>query len=225
MSQQKVTTSTNQYNAQSMNSFQNLNSAGSTGILGNINDPYSNSAFNTQNQMMRQNNAQMQSSAMQALMQRSQALGQGNNSPLLLSQIGQQQRQGMAQNAQGYNSLLLNAAQLRQQSLGAAMNYKPLQTGGTQTQTMGGLGTWLPQLAGAALGAAGGAMTGGLSMAGGGMARDFSGAGQMGPDNGSAGASFFPDAEAPDFGFSNPNDMMSGGMGNPFMSSGSGGGW
>lgn len=77
---------------------------------------------------------------------------------------------GMQANA--FNGAVNSALQNRNMSLTAMQAYQPLQTGQTSTQTTGGLGTWLPQLAGAALGAAGSAMTGG--MGGGGLMSMFS---------------------------------------------------
>jgi len=57
-------------------------------------------------------------------------------------------------------NLLLGGAQLRNQAIGAAMNYRPLQTGGTQVQSTYGAGTWAGPLIGAGL-AVGGAFLGG----------------------------------------------------------------
>ena len=67
----------------------------------------------------------------------------------------------MAQGASMNNNLLLNAANTRNQAIGSAMSYSPLQTGGTNTQYASGLGTWLPQV----LATAGGAAQGGLGAA------------------------------------------------------------
>lgn len=52
------------------------------------------------------------------------------------------------------NSLLNTAYQARLGATGQAMSFQPLMTGsqGTSTTTTGGLGSWLPQLAGAAIG-------------------------------------------------------------------------
>jgi hypothetical protein len=61
----------------------------------------------------------------------------------------------------------------RQRMIGLGMQFRPLQTGssfqteGTSTSKTSGLGTWLPQLAGAAIGGAGAFATGGASLAGG----------------------------------------------------------
>lgn len=58
-----------------------------------------------------------------------------------------------------FNSSLNGALQNRNFALQSAEGFNPLQTGANTTQSKSGLGTWLPQVAGAALGAA----TGGMS--------------------------------------------------------------
>jgi hypothetical protein len=103
------------------------------------------------------------------MLQRMQAMGINQSSPFFAAQLGKLQRQQSANQAGGYNNLLLQASQLRQQALGQAGSYRPLQTGQTQTQQQSGLGTWLPQLIGAGLGIAGGAMGGGAGLAMGSM--------------------------------------------------------
>jgi hypothetical protein len=163
MSTQRTTTSTNAYNPAAMGVYNQ-----GVGTFGNVmnsfaNDPYSNTFFNQQAGMMRQQNATQQASGMQALMQNQSQNGLNPNSPAFLQQQQQMQRQGMAQNAQGYNNLLLNAANTRFQAANALGNFHPLQTGGTQVQSQSGLGTWLPQVAGMALGAGMSAATGGMS--------------------------------------------------------------
>jgi hypothetical protein len=207
------TNSSNQYNQGSMNTFQNLNSSFGNAISGEINNPYNNMAFNTQLQMQNKSNAAQGASQTQALQQRMQAMGQNPNSPLYASQLNKQMRQQSGNNANSYNNLLLQAQNLRQNAIGQAGAYKPLQTGQNTQQTQSGLGTWLPQVAGAALGAA----TGGMS----GM---FTGA----PQGSLGGSGFFSGAAQGPQGMMNPNSGVSGanmgvgnapdlGSGNPFM--------
>jgi hypothetical protein len=62
-----------------------------------------------------------------------------------------------------FNQNFLNYDLMRRQTTAQAAGYKPLQTGGTQTQTTSGVGTWLPQVIGAGVGAAAGFATGGMS--------------------------------------------------------------
>src|SRR6266436_5470962 len=76
----------------------------------------------------------------------------GASSPAALEM---QQNQGRANtNLQanlGFLNPVHNALGLQQGAMQLAAGYRPLQTGGTQVQSTGGLGTWLPQVAGAAL--------------------------------------------------------------------------
>lgn len=96
-----------------------------------------------------------------------------------LARLGRARAGASAQNVIQNTFLSEN---IRRSMLPLAAAYRPLQTGGTfqtqgsATQTTGGLGTWLPQLAGAAIGAATNYATGGVSGAVGG---GFTGTGQM----------------------------------------------
>jgi hypothetical protein len=72
------------------------------------------------------------------------------------------QTSGLKQNA--YWSALQNAVGTQLSATGQAAGYQPLKTG--QTQTTSGLGTWLPQLLGAGLGAVSGGLLGGGGMTG-----------------------------------------------------------
>ncbi len=150
-----------------MNAFNAFTNSGSSAIQSEINDPYSNMAFNTQLQMGNQAVQQQNNQGNQALLQRLQGSGINPSSPLYQSQLGMMQRSGMARQSGMYNNLLLNATQLRQQAIQQALGYKPLQTGMTNVQSQSGLGTWLPQVAGMAMGAATMGMGGGFG--GGGM--------------------------------------------------------
>lgn len=187
MSTKNVTTNNQQtqFNQPSMSTYNAMQPMIGSALTSNINNPYSNMFFNTQLAMGNQALGQQQSSANQALLQRAQALGMSANSPLMMSQMGQMQRQGMANQAGLYNNLLLQAGQMRMQSLGMAQNYRPLQIGSnsTTTQQQSGLGTWLPQVAGMGLSLATGGLTGGFGgMFGGGGGNPFGGAGS-GPLN------------------------------------------
>lgn len=83
---------------------------------------------------------------------------------------------GSSNTSGAFNSTLNSALQNRNFALSSAEGFNPLQTGANTTQTKSGLGTWLPQVAGAALGAA----TGGLSMLGGTAASTLGGLAQGG---------------------------------------------
>lgn len=174
MGTQNKTESTAQFNPQSMGQYNQLQGTIGSSLQGDISDPFHSMLFNTQLGMQRQANQAQFGGQQQALLQRSQALGVNPQSPQYAYMLNQLQRQNSSNTAQGYNNLLLQASQRRQQSLGMAESYRPLQTGQTQVQSQSGLGTWLPQLAGAAIGAATMGATGGMSAIGG-MAGQSSG--------------------------------------------------
>lgn len=169
MSKKTVTSTQNSYDPTSMGAFQSLTPQASSALSSEINNPYSNSAFNTQAAMLQSQIGSQGSAAQGALNQSLQARGISGNSPLSAYLSRQQTMNTSGQQAQGYNNLILNAANLRQSAIGSALNYKPLQTGQTQTQTQSGTGTWLPQLAGAGLGALSGPMSSMLQGGGGNM--------------------------------------------------------
>jgi hypothetical protein len=91
--------------------------------------------------------------------------------------------------ARSTNSLIQGAASTRNQALASAMNFRPLQTGGTSVQQTSGLGTWLPQVMGMGMAAVTGGLSGGLG----------------GAATGAVGASGVPGASAASSMFSNPN--------------------
>ena len=108
--------------------------------------------------------------------------GTGNMPAFMASMAGQSQRGTQRMQSEALTNLLLGAGQARLQATGMAQGYNPLELGqttesrsqtdaesdmreersgsssSTTTQQQKGLGTWLPQVAGIALGAA----TGGL---------------------------------------------------------------
>lgn len=112
------------------------------------------------------------------------ALGGNPNSAATQAILARSARMGSGLQSNAFMNAYQNA--LSQQNFAAQMagSYKPLQTGGTQntTEQTSGLGTWLPQLAAAGIGAAasfmnpasaagrmGGGMGGGFSGGGGGL--------------------------------------------------------
>lgn len=194
-------TTTNSYDPGSMANYQSLNQTGSNALLQNINNPTGNMAFQQQQQMQNLQNSNQYGQAQQALAQRSQAQGMNPSSPMMAQQQTQLANQNSASGAQGYNSLLLNASNMRQSSINSAMSNTPLQTG--QTQTSSGLGTWLPQVAGAALGAAAGVATGGATTAMGSMSN-------LGSTFGANTSTSTSTAAAPSY-YSAPDEAMSGG--------------
>jgi hypothetical protein len=173
MGTKQTTTSTNQYSPTGMATYNALQ-APATGLLNsNINNPYNNTGFNTRMAQGTMANTGFGNAAGASTQQANSALGTTGGAAFNNYQAASQGRANAANQGQMTNSLLLGAAQNRNQSLTAAMNYRPLQTGGTQTQQTSGLGTWLPQVIGAGISA----FTGGM---GGGGTPFSSGAGQAG---------------------------------------------
>lgn len=207
MSTQNVTKSTQNafFDPQSMQRFQQFGSAGGTALLDMLQDPLKQTGFNQRVAMGNQFAFNLANRNNQNIMGRASLFG-GNQIPgFLQNQMTQSGNWLAGQQSQNFNQNLLYADQMRQQAMGQALGYRPLQTGstGTQTQQTSGLGTWLPQVAGMGLSLATGGMSG---MFGGGSSGGFfSGAGakSIGFDP-SMGSATGP-AQAPDLG--NPSWM------------------
>jgi hypothetical protein len=163
MSQQQKTTTTGQYNQGSMGVFNQFQPQLGQAIGSQITNPYASMFFNTQLGMGQQQLGMQGATANQAMLQRFQGQGMAANSPFLMGQMGMSQRQGMTGQSNLFGGLLGQAGQMRQAGIGMAGQYRPLQTGGQQTQSVSGLGSWLPQVTAAMLANAKSA-----SMAGGG---------------------------------------------------------
>jgi len=117
---------------------------------------------------------QMGQTAVGNITQNAAGFGGGQATPgFMQSQIRNAgyQTSGLKQNA--YWSALQSAVGTQLGATGQAAGYQPLKTG--QTQTTSGLGTWLPQLLGAGLGAASGGLLGGGGGGGGGLGNPFFG--------------------------------------------------
>src|SRR6266850_40530 len=156
--------STLTFDPTAMSAYQGMQRGLGSAVEGYMNNPFQNPFMQQQMQMGNQQANFYGGSAMSNLMRNQTASGMSQNSPASLEMMQNQMRanSGMRANL-GFLNPMQNAFTAQQNSMGLASQYRPLQTGGTQTQTQGGLGSWLPQLAGAALGMAGGAMTGGAS--------------------------------------------------------------
>jgi hypothetical protein len=155
------------------------------GGLGNvtanyINNPFGNPFFQTQQQMGTRQAQNLGGTQMSDLLRNMMSSGMagGASSPAGLEL---QQNQGRAntglQSQLGFLNPVQNALGMQQGAMQLAAGFRPLQTGGKQTETTSGTGTWLPQLAGAALGGLTG--MGGL----GGLTSLFGGHGGSGPMN------------------------------------------
>lgn len=172
----QTTSSSNQYNPASMNTFNAFQQPYGQTINQMMSNPlgFVSPIYNLSGQMAQANAAQQGARGMGNLTNNLAASGfSGVNLPAYMqSQINAQGRatSGMQANAFLQNQLAKNQAALGVQQFGASQagGYRPLQTGNTQTQMQSGLGTWLPQVAGmglsAAMGGFGG-MFGGMSPA------------------------------------------------------------
>ena len=226
MSTTKTTTSSNQstntYNPQSMGLFQQFGQAGGGALMDMLQNPLQQTGFNQRLQMGNQNAFNLAARNNSNIMNRASMFG-GNQMPgFLQNQMTQSGNWLAGQQSQNFNQNLLYADQMRQMAMGQALGYRPLQTGGTSTGTQqqktGGLGTWLPQVAGMGLSLA----TGGLPFGGGGGGDSFNYSGADASNMGfnmpnSYGGATAPDLGNPDFMNSMPSPGQLGNI-NPFFS-------
>lgn len=158
-----TTTTTANYNQQGMNAYNSMMPGYASTVNSYMNNPFSNPFFQQQQQMGTNQANNMGQSAMSNLTGNLQASGIQQNSPAALQMMQQQQMNNSANRANlGFLAPTQNALTMQQSAMQQAGSFKPLQTG--QTQTQGGVGSWLPQILGGALGA----VTGGLLGGGGG---------------------------------------------------------
>lgn len=173
MTTKQQTNSTNSlaYDPGSKKNYNTLTNAGTGVLSGYMNNPFNNGYFNL-GQGMGQAAAQKQGSTlMNALKQNMLTSGISGNAGNAF-QLGQKAKIGRATSSMGAQSTMANiqgALGRQMQATQMGMSFNPLLTGssGQTVQQQSGLGTWLPQLAGAAIGAGVGAATGGMSTLGG----------------------------------------------------------
>lgn len=91
--------------------------------------------------------------------------GGGNLQAFQQAQINRNSRAVSGMQSNAFMNNQYQADDRRRWALGQMQSYQPLQTGGTQTQTKSGVGTWLPQIAGAAIGGASSFFSGGATSA------------------------------------------------------------
>lgn len=171
MSTKTSTNTANQYNSQGMAAYNAFQPALMSQLLQMAQNPLSSSFF--QNAL-----AQMRNSANQVGARNTQnTLQNARTSGGMLSSSGGFTRALLNRNmlnnstmqSNAFNSALNNTLSSRNWALSSMEAYQPLQTGQKSTQTQSGLGTWLPQVAGAAIGGLTGGGFGGLgSLFGGG---------------------------------------------------------
>jgi hypothetical protein len=162
-------TNTLNYDPSSLANYKGLTGAGSSLLQSFMSNPFGNANYTQglQNSMKgAQAGANNNMSVLQQMMKTSGMSGTAGQG----FQQAQAARMGRANQGMLANANISNvqaALQRQLQATGMGMAFQPLlkgTSGNSQTtQTTGGLGTWLPQLIGAGLGMAGGAMTGGMS--------------------------------------------------------------
>lgn len=181
--------------------YNNLIQGGGNILSGYQNSPFGNPAFTM-------GAAQSQAGAQQAGNNNMQALNQNALTNGLTGQAGagfmaaqkaQTGRANQAMSSQANVQNIMQALSRQMSAAGTGLSFSPQLTGSTgnfsQQSTMSGLGTWLPQL----LGAAGSAALGGMK--------------------GSPSAAAAPSASGvPDFSGMSPYSSLTSGMSNPFMS-------
>ena len=143
MGTKNTTQSTNSYNPASLSNYQNLATSSGSQLSSQIASPYNNQVYNGQKGQLNSFLSAGAKAFSGTLSNQGAALGSNGRGiqPNFASNFN------LATAGIGNNSLLLGAAQNRQTALGAGMNFRPLQTGGTQTQQLTGAGTWIPTIA------------------------------------------------------------------------------
>jgi hypothetical protein len=126
-----------------MSIYGGLNTAATSGLQSNMNDPYSAMGYNTQmaqgNQQIFGQSQQNNQGLVQSLVQR----GINPNSPMFAMLVNQASRSTKMAQSGLQNNLMLQAQNLRQGSASAGMQFQPLQTGTKTTQGTSGVGAWV----------------------------------------------------------------------------------
>jgi len=167
MSSKTTTDTSNQYNAAGMSAYGAFQPQLQNSLLQMSQNPLASSFFQNQLGMAQAQASQLGqrniSNTLANVRTGGGLIGKSGNFTQSLLNRTMLANSGLQSGA--FNSTLNNALQNRNWALSSMQAYQPLQTGQKSTQTTGGVGTWLPQLAGAALGG----LTGGLGTAIGGM--------------------------------------------------------
>jgi hypothetical protein len=175
-----------QYDPASFQAYKGLQPLVANLLKEYMKDPLQATYFNQLIQQSNQQAGRLGQSMNQNLFQNQLAGGFSGNAQNAMQQsiLASNQRAVSAFKQGSFTNSLLYAQQARERARRDAQSFRPLQTGtktssvqsGSGTTTTSGLGTWLPQVAGAAIGAAANYATGGASGAVGG---GFTGTGQM----------------------------------------------
>jgi hypothetical protein len=189
LSTQKTDTQQFQFDPGAMKQYQGLTSAFGNTAQGYMQSPFSNPFFQTQQQMGTRQAQNLGGTQMSDLLRNmtSSGMAGGASSPAGLEMQQNQSRANTGLQAQlGFLNPVQNALQQQNFYSQLASQFRPLQTGGKSTETTSGTGTWLPQLAGAALGGLTGmgglgSLMGMFKGGGGGGGGDFFSGAQSGP--------------------------------------------
>lgn len=164
-----------QFNPASMKLYQQYLAGIGPQVLNFASQPYTNPQYLLE-QSMGQNMANtLGQRGVANVMNNMSSMGFGNMPGFQQSLLANAGRQTMGLQSQAWQNAFRNAGARQQFAMGLGASFQPLMTGtnsnfaNQQTTQTSGLGTWLPQVAGAALGAFTGGLGGGLgSMMGGG---------------------------------------------------------
>lgn len=162
-------TSNLQFNPTAQSIYNQLISGGGNVLSGYMNNPFGNAAYTQGAQASQKGAQQAGGNNMQALMQNMLTSGIGGQAGNAFkgAQLAQTGRANSAMSSQANIQNVQQALQRQMAAAGTGLSFSPQLTGSSgtfsQNSSMGGLGTWLPQLLSAAGGAALGGATGGAS--------------------------------------------------------------
>lgn len=201
----QTTQQTGQYDPGSKALFGQLTSALGPMLTGYMQNPFGNPFFQTQQQMGTRQAQNLGATGTSNITRNMASGGFGSaSSPFAAEMLANQGRANTGLQANlGFLNPVQNALALQQWAGGLGAGYRPLQTGQTQTQSTGGLGTWLPQVAGMALGAATGmpGAGGGGFFGGGGAGNMYPAMSVMQPWAGGGMGAFGEGGGSPNFGY------------------------
>lgn len=191
----KTTSSSDlQFNPQAESIYNSLTGSGSKVLQGYMDNPFGNSAYKLGLSQSMQGAQQGGQNNMNMLGQNQLVSGMTGSAGQgwLGAQKAQTGRANQSMMSQANIQNVMQALQRQMGATGMGMSFSPQITGSTgqQTQSTGGLGTWLPQLLGTAAGAAMGGMGGMGAGGGGGMSSVMGGSSASFPNmsSGFAGA-------------------------------------
>lgn len=154
MSTKTTSNTSNQYNAAGMSAYNAFQPALMQQLLQMSQNPLSSSYFQNALAQMRNSANQIGARNTQNTLQNARTSGGmlSNSGGFTRALLNRNMLSNSTMQSNAFNSALNNALQNRNWALSSMEAYQPLQTGQKTTQQTGGLGTWLPQLAGAAIG-------------------------------------------------------------------------